>query len=205
MRTVTKDYKTAIDVLEKGGTVALPTDTAYCLAADIYIDRAVRRVFEVKGRPLDKPLPIFLASKDELMSVACDIPEIAWRLADAFWPGGLTVILIKRPSLSTLATAGGNKLAVRVPNHYVPLDVINLIKAPITGTSANLSGQSSPITASEVYGQIGNQVDMIVDGGRCPKAELSTIVDLTEGIPKILRDGAITRNQIEEVCKLSLG
>ena len=205
MIPVTKDYKAAIDVLKNGGTVALPTDTAYCLAADIYIDSAVRKVFEIKKRPFDKALPIFLSNKNELTSVANDIPMTAWRLADSFWPGALTMILKKHPSLLRLAIAGGNTLAVRVPDHYIPLDIINSIGSPITGTSANISNQNSPTTAGEVYGQIGGRVDMIVDGGKCPKAELSTIVDLTGIIPKIRRDGAISREQIEEVCKLPLG
>jgi L-threonylcarbamoyladenylate synthase len=202
MRSVTKDYKSAIDVLKKGGTVALPTDTAYCLAANIHIDSAVSKVFEIKERPSDKALPVFLSNKDALTSVASDIPEIAWRFADSFWPGGLTMIFKKHPSLLTLAIAGGNTIAIRVPDHYMPLGIINSIESPITGTSANISGQNSPTTAAEVYGQIGGRVDMIIDGGKCPKTELSTIVDLTNGVPKILRHGAITREQIEEVYKL---
>jgi len=205
MIPVIKDYKAAIDVLKNGGTVALPTDTAYCLAADIYINSAVRKVFAIKKRPFDKALPIFLSNRNELTSVAIDIPVTAWRLANSFWPGALTIILKKHPSLLRLAIAGGDTLAVRVPDHYIPLDVINSVGSPITGTSANISNQNSPTTASEVYGQIGGRVDMIVDGGKCPKAELSTIVDLTGIIPKIQRDGAISREQIEEVCKLPLG
>ena len=205
MNPITKDYESAIDQIKNGGAVALPTDTAYCLAADINIDRAVKKVFEIKKRPFDKALPVFLPNKKALTVVASDIPDIGWQLAEAFWPGGLTLILKKHPSLLRLAIAGGNTLAVRVPDHYIPLDIINSIGSPITGTSANISNQNSPTTAGEVYGQIGGRVDMIVDGGKCPKAELSTIVDLTGIIPKIRRDGAISREQIEEVCKLPLG
>ena len=200
MNPITKDYESAIDLIKKGGAVALPTDTAYCLAANIHIDSAVRKVFEIKNRPLDKALPVFLPNKEALASVASDIPDIAWRLAESFWPGGLTLILKKHPSLLTLAISGGNTLAVRVPNHPIPLDIIASIGSPITGTSANMSGQKSPVTADEVYRQIGDRVDMIVDGGRCPIAALSTIIDLSGSVSSILRDGAITKEQIEKAC-----
>ena len=204
MSPVTKDYNVAIGVLKNGGTVALPTDTAYCLAANIYIDNAIKNVFTIKQRSLDKALPIFLSSEEELTSVASDIPDIAWQLAEAFWPGGLTIILKKHPSLLTLAVSGGNTIAVRVPNHPIPLDVIASIGSPITGTSANISGFKSPTMADEVDRQIGDSVDMIVDGGKCPISTLSTIIDLTSSVPKILRDGAITRAQIEKACGIVL-
>ncbi|MFC1998473.1 L-threonylcarbamoyladenylate synthase [Chloroflexota bacterium] len=200
MNPITKDYESAIDLIKEGGAVALPTDTAYCLAADIHIDGAVKKVFEIKNRPLDKALPVFLPNKEALASVASDIPDIAWRLADSFWPGGLTLILKKHPSLLTLAISGGNTLAVRVPNHPIPLNIITSIGSPITGTSANISGQKSPVTADEVYRQIGDRVDMIVDGGKCPIAALSTIIDLSGSVPSILRDGAITKERIEKAC-----
>ena len=204
MNPITKDYESAIDLIKKGGAVALPTDTAYCLAADIYMDSAVKKVFEIKKRPLDKALPIFLPNKEALTSVASDIPDIAWCLADSFWPGGLTLILKKHPSLLTLAVSGGNTLAVRVPNHPIPLDIIASIGSPITGTSANISGQESPVTADEVYRQLGNRADMIVDGGKCPISALSTIIDLTGSVPRILRDGAISKEQIERSCGIVL-
>jgi len=204
MNPVTKDYESAIDLIKNGGAVALPTDTAYCLAADINIDSAVKKVFEIKKRPFDKALPVFLPNKKALTVVASDIPDIGWQLAEAFWPGGLTLILKKHPSLLTLAISGGNTIAVRVPNHPLPLCIISSIGSPITGTSANISGQKSPVTADEVYRQIGDRVDMIVDGGKCPIAELSTIIDLTGDIPRILRGGAIAKKQIEKACGIVL-
>ena len=200
MSPITKDHKAAINLLKNGGVVALPTDTAYCLAADINIDSAVQKIFEIKKRPFDKALPVFLPEKEALSFVASDIPDIAWCLADSFWPGGITLILKKHPDLLTLAVSGGNTVAVRVPDHPIPLDVIMSIGTPITGTSANISGQESPTTAYEVHKQIGESVDMIVDGGKCPISALSTIIDLTSKVPKILRDGAITKEQIEEAC-----
>jgi len=204
MSPVTKDYKAAVDLLKNGGVVALPTDTAYCLAADINIDSAVRKVFEIKNRPFDKALPVFLPNKEALTSVAIDIPDIAWVLADNFWPGGLTMILKKHPSLLTLAVSGGNTIAVRVPNHSIPLDIMDSIGSSITGTSANISGQESPVTADEVYRQLGDSADMIVDGGKCPVSVLSTIIDLSGREPKVLRDGAITKEQIEKACGIVL-
>ncbi|MFC1979021.1 L-threonylcarbamoyladenylate synthase [Chloroflexota bacterium] len=204
MNPITKDYKAAIYLLKNGGVVALPTDTAYCLAADINIESAVKKVFEIKKRPLDKALPVFLPDKEALTSVATDIPDIAWRLTDGFWPGGLTLILKKHLSLLTSALSGGNTVAVRVPNHEIPLDIITSIGSPITGTSANISGQDSPVTADEVYRQLGDKIDMIVDGGKCPIAKLSTIIDLTDNIPRILRVGAIAKEQIEKTCGIVL-
>jgi L-threonylcarbamoyladenylate synthase len=204
MSPITKDHKAAINLLKNGGVVALPTDTAYCLAADINIDSAVQKVFEIKKRPFDKALPVFLPEKEALSSVAGDIPDIAWCLADNFWPGGLTMILNKHPDLLTLAISGGNTVAVRVPDHSMPLDVIISVGSPITGTSANISGQESPTTAREVYRQIGESVDMIVDGGKCPISALSTIINLASGVPSILRYGAITKEQIEEACGIVL-
>ena len=200
MITIHKQIKDAIKVLKAGGIVAYPTDTVYGIGANIFIDKAVKTVFDIKQRPYDKALPILLSSKDYLCIVADNISDIAWQLAESFWPGALTLIFKKKSSISTYACAQGDSIAVRIPNHPVPLALISGLGVPITGTSANISGQESPVTAKEVYRQIGDRADIIIDGGLCPGAVESTIVDMTETIPRIVREGAISRTTIENIC-----
>lgn len=190
----------AIEILKSGGIVAYPTDTVYGLGASAIDDDAVVKIYEVKCRPRHSALPLLLSSVRQITFVARDIPEIAWRLSERFLPGGLTLILHKAPTVSTIVTGGGDKIAVRVPNHPIPIAIIEGLGAPITGTSANISGRPSPVTPQEVHRQLGDRVDLIIDGGRCPGGMDSTVVDLTEEAPRIVRQGAISRAEIEQVC-----
>lgn len=190
----------AIETLRRGGIVAYPTDTVYGLGASALDDGAVAKVYEAKGRPRHLALPLLLSSVSQIAAVATDVPEIAWRLAERFLPGGLTLILHKAATVSNIITGGSEKIALRVPNHPIPIAIIEGLGAPITGTSANLSGCRSPVTPQEVHRQLGNRVDIIIDGGRCPGGMDSTVVDLTEKVPKMLRQGAISRADIERVC-----
>ena len=190
----------AIDILKRGGPVAFPTDTVYGLGANCLDEAAVARVYEAKGRPRHLALSLLLSHADQMESVAQFTPEIAWRLADRFLPGGLTLVLWKAPWVSSSLTGGGDKIAVRVPNHPVPIALIRGLGSPITGTSANITGNPSVLTAEEVHQQMGDRVEFVVDGGRCPGGMESTVLDLTEEIPKILRQGAIPREEIEGIC-----
>ena len=192
----------AIEILKKGGIVAFPTDTVYGLGASALDEEAVARVYEAKGRPRHLALPLLLADISQIAAVARPVPEIAWRLAQRFLPGGLTLVLHKASSVSTVVSGGGEKIAVRVPNHPVPLALIEGLGAPITGTSANLTGSPSPDTAEEVHQQMGDRVNLVIDGGRCPGGMDSTVLDLTGETPRILREGAISREEIERVCQL---
>jgi len=192
----------AIEILKRGGIVAFPTDTVYGLGANALDEGAVLRVYEAKGRPRHLALPLLLADISQIGAVARPVPEIAWRLAQRFLPGGLTLVLHKASSVSTVVSGGGEKIAVRVPNHPVPLALIEGLGAPITGTSANLTGSPSPDTAEEVHQQMGDRVDLVIDGGRCPGGMDSTVLDLTGETPRILREGAISRGEIERVCQL---
>jgi len=192
----------AIEILKRGGIVAFPTDTVYGLGANALDEGAVLRVYEAKGRPRHLALPLLLADISQIAAVARPVPEIAWRLAQRFLPGGLTLVLHKASSVSTVVSGGGEKIAVRVPNHPVPLALIEGLGAPITGTSANLTGSPSPDTAEEVHQQMGDRVDLVIDGGRCPGGMDSTVLDLTGETPRILREGAISRGEIERVCQL---
>lgn len=189
----------AIDILKKGGIVAFPTDTVYGLGANVLDDDAVAKVYRAKKRPRHLALPLLFGDVSQIALVARDVPDIAWRLAERFLPGALTLVLHKASSVSSAVSGGGDKIAVRVPDHPVPIALIDGLGAPITGTSANLSSSPSPLTAEEVYRQMGDMVDLIIDG-RCPGGVDSTVVDLTGEVPKILREGAISREEIARVC-----
>lgn len=189
----------AIGILKKGGIVAFPTDTVYGLGANAFNDSAVLRVYQAKCRPHHLALPLLLADISQITSVARDVPEIAWQLAECFLPGGLTMVLYKSSSVSTLITGKSNKIAVRVPSHPTPIVLIEGLGVPITGTSANLTGSPSPLTAKEVHNQMGERVDLIIDG-ECPGGIASTVIDLTGESPMILREGAISGEDIERAC-----
>lgn len=195
-----RQIKLAVEVLKKGGLVAYPTDTVYGLGADPLNEKAVSRIYQVKNRPRNLPLPLLLADKSDLLKVALIVPEIAWQLIEQFWPGGLTLVVKKNVWVPANITAGGDTVAVRIPDHPVTIALIRGLGNPIVGTSANLSGKPSPVTAEEVSKQLGNKVDLIVDGGRCPGGIESTVVDVSTAFPTIVREGAIPREDITKVC-----
>ena len=182
---------TAASCLLRGGVVAIPTDTLYGLAADAFNAEAIERVFAIKERSEGMALPVLLADADQLPSVVRDVPRQAIALAEAHWPGPLTLILDRDPSLPPRLTAGGSTVAVRVPGHPVPRELSRLLGRPITGTSANISGWPDPRTIEELRAQVGDRVDAIVDAGPAPAGTASTIVDLSSGTPKLIREGAI--------------
>ena len=198
-----QDIHQAIDILRSGGLVAYPTDTVYGLGAHAFQERAVEKVYKVKQRPRNMALPLLLADSADMAKVASRIPDLAWRLAERFFPGALTLVLWKSPAVPSIVTGGGDTVAVRVPNHPIPIALIKGLCAPIIGTSANLSGQPSPLTAQEVRRQLGGKVDLIIDGGRCPGAIESTVLNLTGDVPRIVREGAIPRSVIEGVAHVS--
>jgi L-threonylcarbamoyladenylate synthase len=162
----------------------------YALVAAAHDDAAVRRVFAIKGRDLDKPLPLFVGS-GESAERAGVLTEAARVLAARFWPGALTIVVPKRPGFASLALAGGDTVALRIPDHPIARAVLRDLSEPVTATSANLSGGPDPDTADEVRRQIGGDLDLIVDGGACPVGLSSTIVDCTGQEVAILRHGAI--------------
>ncbi len=188
----------AVEELKGGGVVAFPTDTVYGLGASAFIEKAVAEIYRIKQRPRHLSLPLLLSATTELEQVASTIPEIGWRLAEHFLPGGLTLVLRKGPLVSDIV-APGNTVAVRIPNHPVPIALIRGLGAPLVGTSANRSGQPSPVCAEEVREQLGAEVQLIIDGGYLSGVE-STVVDVSDGIPRIIREGIVPRREIEEVC-----
>ena len=198
--SIQQQIERGISILREGGLVAFPTDTVYGLGACITLPQAVERVYRVKERPLNMPLPLLLADKSQITKVAETVPPIAWLLIQHFLPGGLTIILPKSSYVPAFITAGGTTIAIRIPAHPVPIALVEGLGTPIVGTSANLSGRPSLLTADEVYAQLGDKIDLIINGGRCPGGKESTIVDVTGETPIVLREGAISRKELEQVC-----
>ncbi len=187
-----------VAILRQGGLVAFPTDTVYGLGAGMTLPQAVARVYAVKSRPQDMALPLLVANTAQISEVAQRIPSVAWRLIERFLPGALTIVLPRSEVVPLIVSGGGATVAVRIPAHPIPIALIKGLGTPIIGTSANLSGHPSPLAAEEVRSQLGDKVDLIIDGGRCPGRE-STVVDVTGETTVILRAGAISREEIEQV------
>lgn len=190
--------KLARRLLREGEVVAFPTDTLYGVGAQAFERFAVRQIFEVKQRPRDKALPVFIYQVDDLNLVARDIPNRAWPLLQTHWPGPLTVVFHKNATLPGDVTGGQQTVAVRIPNHPVALDLVIEVGRPLAVTSANLSGQPPPSTAQEVAAQLGGRIPLILDGGPCPLAQPSTIVDLSVSPPRLLRQGALSAATLKE-------
>ncbi len=203
--TLTEQIRKGIQILKAGGTVAYPTDTVYGLGADAFNKRAVEKIYEIKGRPRQSAFPLLLANSNQVADVASSVSEIAWLLMSHFWPGGLTLVLPKGINLPDYLSYGDATVAVRIPNHPVPLALIKGLGSPLIGTSANISGQPSALTAKEVKIQLGGRISLTIDGGRCPGGVESTIIDVTRKTPKIQRQGLIPREEIERVLGINLG
>jgi L-threonylcarbamoyladenylate synthase len=201
LSSLQKQIEQGIAILKEGGIIAFPTDTVYGLGACVNFPQAVARVYEVKGRAKNTPLPLLLADKSQIDEVAEAVPPIARLLAEKFLPGGLTMVLLKSKSVPDIVTGGGKTVAIRIPAHPVPLALARGVGTPIIGTSANISGKPSALTAEEVYAQLDGRVDLIIDGGRCPGGRESTIVDLTGKTPRVLREGAISRKELKSAYR----
>jgi len=186
----------AAAALRRGEVVAFPTDTVYGLGAEMSQEAAVQALYEIKGRPEGKAIPLLLASADDLEQVAASVPPRAARLVQAFWPGPLTLVLEARPEVPVVVRAGGHTVAVRVPDHPEARALIEALCAPLATTSANRSGAPEARTAIEVVQQLGNRVRWVIDGGRSPGGRPSTVVDMTVDPPAIRRVGAIAEEAL---------
>ncbi len=189
----------ACAALRRGEVIGLPTETVYGLAGDAANADAVRRIFATKGRPADHPLIVHLADATQLPDWASDVPEAAQRLAAAFWPGPLTMILKRAPGVLDLVTGGQDTVGLRVPNHPVALALLNAFGGGLAAPSANRFGHVSPTTAQHVRDEFGEAVPVVLDGGPCKVGIESTIVDLSGDIPRILRPGQIGADAIAQV------
>ena len=189
----------AAQVLRRGGLVAFPTETVYGLGANALDPIAVGRIFAAKGRPATDPVIVHLAAADDMRLVASHVPALAWELAARFWPGPLTLILEKRATVSDSITAGLATVAVRVPSHPVARALIEAAGVPIAAPSANRFSRPSPTHAAHVTADLGDAVDVVVDGGATSIGVESTILDLTVSPPLIRRPGGVSREQIAVV------
>ena len=183
-------------VIRGGGLVAFPTETVYGLAADAFNMDAVTRVYDVKGRPADKPLPVQIASKVDIFKLTSDVSVFAQRLIDAFFPGPLTLVLRASPEVSNLITAGTCKIGIRMPNHPVALSLIQAAGTPIVAPSANTSGRPSPINAEEVLIDLDGKIELILDAGQTQLKVASTVIDVTVSPFQFIRQGSISEEML---------
>jgi L-threonylcarbamoyladenylate synthase len=189
-----------LSFLRAGGVIAFPTDTAYALGADPFNDAAVRRIFEIKGRAEMKPILVLVNSLEMAASVSL-LPEKALSLARRFWPGPLTMILPALPSVPASVTAGSGTIGVRWPDTAFTQRLLAGFGKPITATSANRSGLPSAVTIPEVREQLGESVQLLIDGGELPARGGSTLIDLTETPARLLREGPIVEAELSDVLR----
>src|SRR5437764_5557599 len=191
----------AADFLSRGSVIAIPTDTVYGLAADPFNLSAVEEIYRVKGRPDERALPILVNSLDQAMLLAREVPRNFLRLAEAFWPGALTLVVDASHRLPLKVTANTGRIALRWPRSEVVARLIEEFDGPLTGTSANLSGSPACTGAEQVFTQLGDRLNLILDAGEATPSTPSTIVELHDDRWKILRDGAISAKEIEEALE----
>ena len=189
----------AVAILRAGGVIGIPTDTVYGVAANVLDDNAVDRVFRLKGREDTSPIPVLIGEIDDLFTYGTDVTEEAIALAEAFWPGQLTIVVSKSDSIPSIVSGGLDTVGLRIADHPVPRQLISGLGAPITATSANISGTDALTSAVSVAQQLGASLDLVFDGGQLPTSKPSTVVDVTSRPTKILREGAVPRAAIEHV------
>jgi L-threonylcarbamoyladenylate synthase len=194
-----RELERAVAVLRAGGLVAFPTETVYGLGADAGNEAAVRRIFEVKGRPADHPLIVHLAAAEQLAAWASTVPVTARALADELWPGPLTLLLDRRPTVLDAVTGRRPTVGLRVPDQPLALELLGAFGEGVAAPSANRFGKVSPTTAEHVRGDLGADVDLVLDGGPCTVGVESTIVDCTTDPPTLLRPGGVSVDRLVEV------
>ncbi|PQJ75631.1 L-threonylcarbamoyladenylate synthase [Polaribacter gangjinensis] len=199
MSLISKDIQKAITILTNEDLVAIPTETVYGLAGNIFSEKAVKKIFSTKKRPHFNPLIVHIASIDALKKVVSYIPEKAQLLAETFWPGSLTLVLKKNPTIPDLITAGKDTVAVRVPNHPLTLELLQQLSFPLAAPSANPFNSISPTKPEHVAQYFENEIELILDGGPCKNGIESTIIGFENDEPILYRLGAISIETIEKV------
>jgi len=194
----------ASDIIKKGGVVAFPTETVYGLGVDATNDQAIKKIFKLKKRPADNPLIVHISSMSQLNDVAAEIPAKAAKLIEKYWPGPLTLVFKKNKIISKIATCNLDTVAVRMPENKIALGLINSSQTPIAAPSANISGKPSPTKAGHVLEDLGTGVDLILDGGQTKIGIESTVLDMSEKRPMLLRRGAISQIEIEDTLGESI-
>lgn len=190
-----KSFARAVEILNRGGLVAFPTDTVYGLAAQVDNPAAIEKLYQAKQRSKEKAIPVLLGSPAELEQVAASVSPATQKLAEAFWPGPLTLVIVGHPDLPD-NLAPGPTLGVRIPDHPDALTLLGLT-GPLAVTSANLSGGENASSAAQVAAQLSGRIDLILDGGDTPGGQPSTVVDCTSKTLRILRAGPITEDAIQ--------
>ncbi len=188
----------AVELLKKGELVAFPTETVYGLGASIFNPGAIAKIYSAKGRPSDNPLIAHIASLDQVRQIACEIPEDFYRLAEAFFPGPLTVVLKKHPQVPSIVSGGLETIAIRMPNHPIARQLILSVGEPLVAPSANLSGKPSSTTAQHVIDDFEGKIGAVIDGGKTVYGIESTVISLIS-TPCLLRPGAVSKEAIEKV------
>jgi L-threonylcarbamoyladenylate synthase len=199
MTIISDDIAKAIQILENEDVIAIPTETVYGLAGNIYSEKAIRKIFEVKKRPLFNPLIVHTHSIEKVEEMVLEFPEKARILAKNFWPGSLTLLLKKNSSIPDLITSGKDTMAVRIPNHSVTLNLLRHLSFPLAAPSANPFGSISPTTAEHVESYFKNAIEMVLQGGECANGIESTIVGFEENEAIVYRLGSIPLEEIEAV------
>lgn len=194
-----EELKKQAKLLRNGNTVIFPTETVYGLGANALDETAVKKIYEAKGRPSDNPLIVHIYDKSEVYDLAKDISEKAEAIMDKFWPGPITIILNKKDIIPKITSGGLDTVAIRMPSHKIAREIIKEAGVPIAAPSANISGKPSPTKANHVYEEMNGRVNGIVLGGDSNFGLESTVLDLTEDIPMILRPGSITKEDLEKV------
>ena len=189
------EIEEAARIIRSGGVVITPTDTLFGLAADVFQEAAIQRVFAVKGRPQRMAVPVLVASWEQAMEVTESVSEVGYRLAQRFWPGALTLVFPRAPKLPESLTGGESTVAVRMPDHWAPLELCKAI-GPITGTSANISGGPDLLTLDHLDGSLGQGIDYIIRAGPPPQGTSSTVVDVSSAAPVLLRQGALPFQEV---------
>lgn len=193
-------YSQAVDLLNEGEVVAFPTETVYGLGAVATNDEAVKKIFAAKGRPSDNPLIVHIGTFEEVSSYVEEIPEIAKKCMEQFWPGPLTIVMkAKEGILAPSVTAGLSTVGIRMPDHPVALGLLQTLKKPVAAPSANKSGKPSPTKAKHVEEDLHGLIPLILDGGTTGIGLESTVLDVTVNPPAILRPGGVTKEMLEEV------
>jgi L-threonylcarbamoyladenylate synthase len=186
----------AVSALRQGEVIAFPTDTVYGLGAHAFLPQAVAQLFAVKERPASVAIPLLLSGAEAMSLVCVDIPQLAWEIAERFWPGALSLVLHRGPAVTDAVTAGGPTVAVRVPDLALVRELCRQLGAPLATTSANRHGWPPAVTAAEVRTALAGRIPLILDGGSCHGGVASTVLDLTVSPPIILRSGPVTAEQL---------
>jgi L-threonylcarbamoyladenylate synthase len=187
----------AASIIRSGGVVAFPTESFYGLGVSAWHEKAIQRLFAIKEREENQPILLLIPTRSLLNQYVIRIPDIATQIMEQFWPGGLTLIFEANPDLPHLLTSGTGKIGLRISSHPVAAALVKAVGAPITGTSANISGQAACSSAEAVRHSLGRSVDFVLDGGDTKGGKGSTVLDITVDPPAILREGMVTRKQLE--------